>query len=142
MPFTESYDYVVTAPTTGANGVGTPTGTAPGDYLITGSPAPVNTAISVAPPTVVAHSATLANGINYLVQVGTRSAPVTITLPTEPTTGQRVEVVDASGQATTQNITVTAGATTIETAGQTTYVIRRNNAVLALYYTGAKWKLL
>lgn len=131
-----------TAPTTPAHGVGAMTTGGPGEYILPGAPAPVNTATPVAPPTVVAHSTALQAGVNYLVQVGSRSAPVTVTLPAAPASGQRIEVVDTSGQGALHPITVDAGAVDIETAGTKTYLVNRNDAVLALYYTGAKWKLL
>jgi hypothetical protein len=71
-----------------------------------------------------------------------RLAPVTINLPNPGSLAQRIEIADISGQGATQAITVNGGTRDIETAGQTSYTIDRNDAVLVLSYTGTKWKIL
>lgn len=95
-----------------------------------------------ASPTAADHTTTLVAGTNYLVQIGSRAAPVTITLPNPGSLAQRIEIADVSGQAATHAITVNGGTRDIETTGQTSYIIDRNDAVLALSYTGSKWKIL
>ncbi len=109
--------------------------------VLEGEQSPVSGVQSPTSPTTVAHTDTLVAGTNYLVQVGSRAAPVTINLPDPGALGQRIEIVDVSGQATTYAITVSGGTRDIETTGVKTYVINRTQAVLALYYTGTYWKL-
>lgn len=116
--------------------------TAAAALVLQGEQSPVAGITTPASPTAVNHSATLVAGTNYLVQVGARLAPVTVTLPDPGSLAQRIEIADISGQGATQAITVNAGSRDIETAGQTSYTIDRNDAVLVLSYTGAKWKIL
>ena len=110
--------------------------------VLQGETSPVAGITTPASPTAVDHTATLVAGTNYLVQVGSRAAPVTVTLPNPGSLAQRIEIADISGQGATQAITVNGGTRDIETAGQTSYIINRNDAVLVLSYTGTKWKIL
>jgi hypothetical protein len=110
--------------------------------VLQGETSPVAGITTPASPTAVTHLATLTAGTNYLVQVGARLAPVTITLPDPGSLAQRIEIADITGQAATYAVTVNAGTKDIETAGQTSYIINRNDAVLVLSYTGTKWKIL
>lgn len=110
--------------------------------VLQGEQSPVAGITTPASPTAVDHTATLVAGTNYLVQVGARLAPVTITLPNPGSLAQRIEIADITGQGATQAITVNGGTRDIETAGQTSYTIDRNDAVLVLSYTGSKWKIL
>lgn len=116
--------------------------TPPTALVLQGETSPVAGITAPTSPTSVDHTVTLVAGTNYIVQVGARLAPVTVTLPNPGSLAQRIEVVDATGQAATYPITVNAGTRDIETAGQTSYVINRNDAVLVLSYTGSKWKIL
>lgn len=110
--------------------------------VLQGEQSPVAGITTPASPTAVDHTATLVAGTNYLVQVGARLAPVTINLPNPGSLAQRIEIADITGQGATQAITVNGGTRDIETAGQTSYTIDRNDAVLVLSYTGTKWKIL
>lgn len=110
--------------------------------VLQGETSPVAGITTPASPTAVDHTATLVAGTNYLVQVGARLAPVTINLPNPGSLAQRIEIADVTGQGATQAITVNGGTRDIETAGQTSYIINRNDAVLVLSYTGTKWKIL
>lgn len=110
--------------------------------VLQGEQSPVAGTTMPASPTAVDHTVTLVAGTNYLVQVGARLAPVTITLPNPGSLAQRIEIADISGQGATQAITVNGGTRDIETTGQTSYIIDRNDAVLVISYTGAKWKIL
>jgi hypothetical protein len=113
-----------------------------GALVLQGETSPVAGVTTPASPTAVTHLATLVAGTNYLVQVGARLAPVSITLPDPGSLAQRIEIADITSQAATNTITVNAGTKDIETAGQTSYTIDRNDAVLVLSYTGTKWKIL
>lgn len=110
--------------------------------VLQGETSPVAGITTPASPTAVDHTFTLVAGTNYLVQVAARLAPVTVTLPNPGSLAQRIEIADISGQGATQAITVNGGTRDIETAGQTSYIINRNDAVLVLSYTGTKWKIL
>lgn len=110
--------------------------------VLQGEQSPVAGITTPASPTAVDHTFTLVAGTNYLVQVAARLAPVTVTLPNPGSLAQRIEIADISGQGASQAITVNGGTRDIETAGQTSYTIDRNDAVLVLSYTGAKWKIL
>lgn len=90
----------------------------------------------------VTHPTSLAAGQHYRYLVGTRAAGVTVTLPDPGSTGQMIEVIDASGQAATWPITVQGGTKAIEPGGPTSYVIDRASAVLTLVYTGSLWKIV
>lgn len=118
------------------------TNTPPEAFVFQGETSPVAGITTPASPSNVDHTATLVAGTNYLVQVNARLAPVTVTLPNPGSLSQRIEIMDATSQAANYPITVNAGTRDIETAGQTTYVIDRNDAVLVLSYTGSKWKIL
>lgn len=110
--------------------------------VLEGEQSPVSGVQSPTSPTTVAHTDTLVAGTNYLVQVGSRAAPVTILLPDPGALGQRIEISDISAQAATYAVTVDGGTKDIETSGVKTFLIDRNSAVLAIYYTGTKWKML
>ncbi len=118
------------------------TDAAPVQQVVPGEVAPTVSGTPPTPTTLASHSTVLLAGVNYTVQVGSRSAPVTVLLPAVPSAGQRIEVVDTSGQGALHPVTVDAGTVDIETAGNRTYLVNRNDAVLALYFTGTKWKLL
>lgn len=131
-----------------APGAGTLTGntmsnTPPGQVVIEGEQSPVGGVTPPTPPNVVEHTETLVAGTHYTVQVGTRSAAVVIDLPDPGSSGQRIEIVDTSGQVTTYGITVDGGTKHIITPGAgLTYALPTNYAVLAIYYTGSYWKII
>lgn len=90
-----------------------------------------------------AHTAPIVAGNNYAVNVITRAANVTITLPDPPSADQIIEIRDASLQAATFRITVDPG--TKEIDGSTAdYVMNVNGQVLKLAYVAAEtsWKII
>jgi len=95
-----------------------------------------------ASPTLATEVTTLAAGTNYLVQVGSRANPVTITLPDPGSLAQRIEIADIANLGAVYAITVNGGTKDIETTGVKTFVINRAGAVLTLSYTGTYWKIL
>lgn len=97
----------------------------------------------VTAPTVTAveHTTTLSAGVNYLVSVVSRLAPVTIALPDPGSAGQVVEVTDASRQAGTFAVTITAGTKTIERGGNS-YTLTVNGSAVRLAYVADTWKIL
>ena len=116
--------------------------TPPTALVFQGETSPVAGVTTPASPSTVNHSATLVAGTNYLVQVAARLAPVTVTLPDPGSLGQRIEIADITSQGVAYPITVNSGTKYIEAAGQFSYVIDRNDAVLTLTYTGGWWKIL
>lgn len=116
--------------------------TQPTSITLQGEQPPVAGVTTPASPIVATQATALVAGSNYIVQVGTRSANQTITLPDPPSLGQRIEVADISGQAATWPITVNCGTKQILDTAATSYIINRNNAVLEISYTGTAWKIL
>jgi hypothetical protein len=95
----------------------------------------------IIPPTNVGDTnKTVANdGTEFVIAMGTRTAPRTVTLPASPPVGFRVVVIDASGQAGANAITVDGNGNNIN--GAATNVLNTNYASGTYYYTGAthKW---
>lgn len=114
----------------------------PASITLEGEQPPVAGVTSPASPIVATQATTLLAGSNYIVQVGTRSANQTITMPDPPSLGQRIEIADISRQAATLPITVNCGTKQILDTAATSYIINRNNAVLELSYTGTAWKIV
>lgn len=65
------------------------------------------------------------------------AAPVALTLPPNPVTGQRVQVQDSSGNASGNNITVTPSSGNVN--GTTSYVISTDYARVVFLYNGSQW---
>jgi len=76
---------------------------------------------------------------NHTIAV-TTSGAFTITLPATPTTGQFFVIKDVSGNAGTNNITVSGNGNNID--GAATSVISTNYGRLRVQYTGSRWSIL
>ena len=78
-----------------------------------------------------------ANYTAYLVS--TASNAVTATLPSSPTNGQRVKLIDIGGNAATNNITIARGGNTIQ--GDVNNLVLNTNRTTAelLFITGSGW---
>lgn len=74
-----------------------------------------------------------------ILGVVTNSTPITVNIPTtERVTGRILVIVDRSGNAATNNITIDPeGTTTIN--GKSTYVINQNYGSVVLYCGGSNW---
>lgn len=107
----------------------------PSEQIVLPLEAPPLDLVTTPTISVVPHNTTLTAGVNYLVTVGTRAAPVTITLPDPGSTGQTVEVIDSSLQAETFPITINAGTKPI-LAGASTQVLNVNGSSMRLTYSG------
>ena len=92
-----------------------------------GAPAVTNTAISA--------NTTLSAGIRYFVDT---SAARTLTLPSSPTQGNEIQIIDESGAAATNNITVNSNSGKINGTVQD-LTIDVNGAALSLIYTGSTY---
>lgn len=68
------------------------------------------------------------------------AASTIVNLPATPTTGRRVEIKDAKGDAATNNITVTPATGTID--GAATYVINANYGGAIFSYNGSEWDVI
>ena len=111
---------------TGPTGPTGPTG-ATGASGSNGAPAVTNTAISA--------NTTLTAGIRYFVDT---SAARTLTLPASPTQGNEIQIIDSSGTAATNKITVNPNSGKINGVA-TNLVIDVNGAAATLIYTGSSW---
>lgn len=111
---------------TGPTGPTGPTG-ATGASGSNGAPAVTNTAISA--------NTTLTAGIRYFVDT---SAARTLTLPASPTQGNEIQIIDSSGTAATNKITVDPNSGKINGVA-TNLIIDVNGAAATLIYTGSSW---
>lgn len=140
----------VTGPTgpAGANGATGPTG--PQGIQGATGPAGVDGVAGATGPTgpqgaqavtsqAVSTNITLAEGIRYLVDT---SAARTLTLPASPALGAQIEILDASGTAATNNITVNNNSQKINGVLDTA-LLDTNGVAVAFIYTGATygWRL-
>lgn len=91
--------------------------------------------------TTVTHPHTMVSGVRYQYLVGTRDSEVTVYLPDPGSTGQKIEVLDSSGQAATYNVTIDGGTKSIDFTGATAFRMDRTGSVMSLLYTGALWKI-
>lgn len=73
---------------------------------------------------------------DFLINIGTLSGVITITLPASPTTGDTYVVSDVNGSANAHNITVTA-ANNINGAGS--YAMTVNYQTAKFTFTGGQW---
>lgn len=110
--------------------------------VVDGEVAPVEGQALPNPLISVAHSTTLVAGTNYRVVVGNRAAPVTITLPDPPADNQIIEIMDASLQAATHNITVDPGTKDID-GDDADWVMDLDGMVLRIVYVASltQWKI-
>ena len=111
---------------TGPTGPTGPTG-ATGASGSNGAPAVTNTAISA--------NTTLTAGIRYFVDT---SAARTLTLPASPTQGNEIQIIDSSGTAATNKITVNRNSGKINGMSDD-LLIDVNGAAASLIYTGTTW---
>jgi hypothetical protein len=92
-----------------------------------GAPAVTNTAISA--------NTTLTAGVRYFVDT---TAARTLTLPASPTQGNEIQIIDSSGTAATNKITVNPNSGKINGVA-TDLMIDVNGAAATLIYTGSSW---
>jgi hypothetical protein len=113
----------------GATGPTGPTGPAgaTGSTGASGAPAVTNTAISA--------NTTLTAGVRYFVDT---SAARTLTLPASPTQGNEIQIIDASGTAATNKITINRNSGKINGMSED-LLIDVNGAAATLIYTGSSW---
>ena len=87
----------------------------------------------------ISANTSLLAGVRYFV---TSSSALTLTLPASPALNDEIQIVDASGNASTYNITVARNGNDINNnAGN--FIIDQNNAWVSLLYTGSTvgWKV-
>ena len=118
-----AWQTVGSASTVGATGPTGPTGPTGSN----GAPAVTNTAISA--------DTTLAAGIRYFVDT---SVARTLTLPASPTQGSEIQIIDSSGTAATNKITVNRNSGKINGIADN-LSIDLNGAAATLIYTGSTW---
>jgi hypothetical protein len=118
-----AWQTVGSASTVGATGPTGPTGPSGSN----GAPAVTNTAIFA--------NTTLTAGIRYFVDTSTAR---TLTLPASPTQGNEIQIIDSSGTAATNKITVDPNSGKINGVA-TSLIIDVNGAAATLIYTGSTW---
>jgi hypothetical protein len=79
---------------------------------------------------------------DYIISIGTLSAPITITLPASPSNGDLYSVCDSLGSAATNNITVSGNGHNI--AGASTYIMAINFESITVCYdsTATVWVVI
>jgi hypothetical protein len=76
---------------------------------------------------------------DYLIAVGVISAPITITLPASPISGETYEIKDTTGLGATFNITIDGNGHNID--GAATFIIAANYEAVLVAFTGAQWNV-
>lgn len=81
----------------------------------------------------------LAAGVD-LVLCSTSAGAVGVTLPATPSTGQKVDIKDSTGNSPTNNITINGNGKNID--GQATFLINVSYGSVTLMYNGAEWSIV
>jgi hypothetical protein len=115
--------------------------TPPDAMVLAGEQSPTAPIVPPDQPVAVSHGTELTAAQNYRVMVGSRAAPVTVTLPDPGGLNQWIEIVDASMQAATYPITVNPGTKTIDGASGAR-TLNLSGQVLEIIYTSTGWKIL
>ena len=74
-----------------------------------------------------------------ILEVGSSSSAVTVTLPASPAAKQIITIKDGVGSAGSKNITIRGNGKTID--GQTSYPMYDNWASITMYYNGTSWRI-
>ena len=88
--------------------------------------------------TTVTGALTVVDGYDYLA-VTALAAPYTITLPATPTTGDTYTVKDTTGDAATNNLTISGNGNNID--GAASFVLSQPYAAATFTYTGSQWSV-
>ncbi len=83
---------------------------------------------------------TVTTADSVIVVNKTIGAPTAVSLPTSPSTGDTYTIKDGKGDASTNNITVTPAAGTID--GLTSYVINVAKGSVTFLYNGTQWNII
>ena len=93
------------------------------------------------PITWSAQSTTYTASANSYIAASTASSAWTLTLPTSPSTGSTVWVIDSANNWSTNNLTISpGGANTIQGSAQN-LICNVSNRIVVLYYTGSTWQV-
>jgi len=90
--------------------------------------------------TTVSGSTYTALATDDIIAADPTSNTIAITLPSSPTTGDTLVIKDITGQANTNNITITPASGNID--GASNFVIDMNYASITVVFTGAQWSVL
>lgn len=82
---------------------------------------------------------TIQSGMNCVEISKTIDAITTINLPASPYIGETHTIKDGKGTASSFQITVDAGALTID--GDATYVMNNDYQAISLYFNGSAWRI-
>jgi hypothetical protein len=75
-----------------------------------------------------------------LIEIGTLSTPINITLPAGPSIGETHEVKDGGGTLTTYNVTVLGNGHNVD--GSSSFIMRVGYSTFKFIYDGTKWLVL
>lgn len=83
-------------------------------------------------------------GSDYVIATTTSAGVLTLTLPAAPATGRKIIVVDESGNAAANNVTISGNGKNIAAGGTTsaTKLIDSNYGTMTLVYTGTIWNAM
>ncbi len=95
--------------------------------------------IGIATYTEIAGNVTLSANSKYFVDT---SLPRTLTLPTTPTMGQEISIIDGTGNASTNNITVARNGSKIQGLAEDMTVSTNRAAFVLAYYNATHGWLL
>lgn len=103
--------------------------------LLSGQVVSINSSVNsgASPYTVV--------GTDFFIGCDPTAGPITVTLPVAPATGRHVIVVDATGQAAANNITISGNGKNISSGGTSaaSKVLSTAYSSLNIYYNGTIW---
>ena len=130
-------DYVVSGTTLNINNtVPIPSGTEVEVRHINGASITSGGGAASATWSIISSNTVLAANTNYFVDISLQ--PVTVTLPSSPTTGQTIRLIDMAGLAEANNITVTSIADKILRVNDN-LLVNSNSAAFTLVYSNADY---
>jgi hypothetical protein len=107
-----------------------------GSIIISGTSGPITNGF-----TSVTSTPYVASSTDYFLGVTTSSLAITIELPNAPATGRTFVVKDSTGNAATNNITITTVGGTVDIDGATTYVINTAYQSIGVLFDGSSYEI-
>lgn len=89
-----------------------------------------------------AGNVSMALGQKVLIVKKATGAATTVTLPASPVQFQTATIIDAKGDAGTNNITIQCSPTTIHINGATSFVVRTNYGCVRLLWNATEWNVI
>jgi len=108
--------------------------------VVSGTPAWVTNPLQTTRIVTASGTVSVTSADQIVVVNKTVGAATTVNLPSAPTTGLSFVIKDGKGDASTNNITITPAAGTID--GLSTYVMTSNYQAIKLVYNGNEWNII